>query len=49
VLGLEGEQPGYTFLTSPTAFDEALLGNNGLMTAVTRQAQTVQEALRTAR
>jgi hypothetical protein len=49
VVGLEGEQPGYTFLTSPTAFDEALLGNNGLMSAVTRQAQTVQEALRTAR
>jgi hypothetical protein len=49
VLGLEGEQAGYTFLTSPTAFDEALLGNNGLMSTVTRQAQTVQEALRTAR
>jgi len=49
VLGVEGEQPGYTFLTSPAAFDEALLGSSGLMNAVTRQAQTVQEALRTAR
>ena len=49
VLGLEGEQPGYTFLANPSAFDEALLGNNGLMSTVTRQAQTVQEALRTVR
>jgi spore coat protein H len=45
VIGAEGEQPNYTFLSNAAEFEQAVSGSSGLLGTVTRQAQVVRDAL----
>ena len=47
VVGENAEQPGYTFLSSPQAFTDALSGTNGLLNFAARRQGEVRAALGT--
>ena len=49
VIGDEGEDPSRGFVTSPQQFDEAVYGQNGLLTIVENRASGVRRALENAR